>query len=539
MRRIATLGLAALVLAAGMFVQRSLAVLAEARQVWRGYYTLLIRDDAAAAPGRAAEEAAQRLRAAGFDAVVTAATARERVTTFGGYEWVAIADLPARLDPLDPRYDPYLRRVAGWFAAETRAGAAQVIYVASALPPGYFAARVGWALRHAGVRWRSADLPWPQTGMALLLFAAGAALMVGRLDPCAPRWWRLLLALPWVPLIVHGALPAAFAALPAFAAACWWAGPVMGAAPRAAGRRRGGRHAAAALLVQLGSVVALGLAAPDQPPGSGSPLALLPAADLRRVAIYLLAGGAWSVALIGAGLLGRLLPAPAAVARWRGGEASVRSVSAAQPQGTAPAGAGGGSAVAAAGRGARLRGGLVPSLALCLLGIAMVLPAGRGELIPRPLPVAAGAGFRLAELSALDTGGGRALPALSHYAAHAAYQETLQYGRPFALPAPDERVTVDHYRRGGDGRVQHAAVEVARFSDDWLQALLAAAPPASVPALLAAQGRPVAVQYAPPPTPAPPAAAAWLALTLLLAGAMLPLRRRQRGEPTQHKAEAG
>lgn len=522
MRRVATLGLAALVLAAGMFAQRSLAVLAEARQVWHGYYTLLIRDDAAAEPGRAAEEAARRLRTASFDAVVTAATARERVTTFGGYEWVAIADLPARLDPLDPRYDPYLRRVAGWFAAETRAGAAQVIYVASALPPGYFAARVGWALRHAGVRWRSADLPWPQTGLALLLFAAGAALMVGRRDPGAPRWWRLLLALPWVSLIVHGAVPAAFAALPAFAAACWWAGPVMGAAPRGPGRRRGGRHAAAALLALLGSVGVFGLAAPDQPPGSGAPLALLPGADLRRVAIYLLAGGAWSAALIGAGLLCRLLPAPAAVARLRGGWASGR--------------------VAAAGLGARLPGALVPSLALCLLGIAMVLPAGGSALLPRPLPVAAvaaGAGFRLAELPPLDTGGARALPALSHYAAHAAYQETLQYGRPFALPAPDERVTVDHYRRGGDGRVQYAAVEMARFSDDWLQALLATAPPASVPALLAAQGRPVAAQYAPPPAPAPPAAAAWLALTLLLAGAMLPLRRRQRGEPAQHKAEAG
>lgn len=528
MRRIATLGLAALVLAAGMLVQRSLAALAEARQVWRGYYTLLIWDDSAAEPGAAAE-AAHRLRAAGFDAVVTAATARERVTTFGGYEWVAIADLDARLDPLDPRYDPYLRRVAGWFAAETRAGAAQVIYVASALPPGYFAARVGWALRHGGVRWRSADLPWPQTGLALLLFVAGAALMVGRRDACAPRWWRLLLALPWVPLIVHGALPAAFAALPAFAAACWWAGSVMGAAPRGPGRRRGGRHAAAALLALLGSVAVLALAAPDQPPGSGMPLALLPGADLRRVAIYLLAGGAWSAALTGAGLLCRLLPAPAAVARLRGGKASGGSAS----------GAGDGSAVAAAGLGARLPGGFVPSLALCLLGIAMVLPAGGSELLPRPLPVAAGAGFRLAELPALNTGGARALPALSHYAAHAAYQETLQYGRPFALPGPDERVTVDHYRRGGDGRVQHAEVEVARFSDDWLQALLAAAPPASVPALFAAQGRPVAAQYGPPPAPAPPAAAAWLALTLLLAGAMLPLRRRQRGEPTQRKAEAG
>ena len=225
-RYIATLGLAAGVLLAGLLIQRSLAAFAEARQVWRGYYTLLIREgpDAvggADAAGGAAAQAAQLLRAAGFGTVVSAETASERVTTFGGYQWVAIAELAARLDPLDPRYDPYLRGAADWFAAETRAGAARIVYVASSLPPGYFAARLGWALRRGGFGWRSADLPWPRVALAVLLFAAGAAFQVGRRDPCSPRWWRLLLALPWVPVVVHGALPAAFAALPAYLVGAW------------------------------------------------------------------------------------------------------------------------------------------------------------------------------------------------------------------------------------------------------------------------------------------------------------------------------
>ena len=517
-RYIATLGLAAGVLLAGLLIQRSLAVFAEARQVWRGYYTLLIREDPGAAGGaaaaaHAAAQAAQLLRAAGFGAVVSAETARERVTTFGGYQWVAIAELAARLDQLDPRYDPYLRGAADWFAAETGAGAARIVYVASSLPPGYFAARLGWALRGGGFGWRIADLPWPRVALAVLLFAAGAALQIGRRDPCSPRWWRLLLALPWAPIVVHGALPAALAALPAYLVCAWLAGPVMGAA-RQPWRGRW-RPALAALAVLLG-VVILGLAAPDRPAGGGgSSFALLPARDLRSMAVYLLAGSVWSAALICAGL----------TVRWLAAAGARRRPALHRPALRRPALRGRDARRwSPRRRGGRRCGGFGASV-VGLIGLAMVLAGGRGELIPRPVPAAAGAGFRLAELPALGAGGAGGLPAFSHYAAHAAYQETLQFGRPFALPAPGERVLVDQYRRGQDARVRHAAVEVARFSDRWLQAVLAAAPRASLPALFVAQGRPVAARHGAPAAPAPAAAAAWLLLTLLAAGSLLGRRR--------------
>lgn len=517
MRYIATLGLAAGVLLAGLLIQRSLAVFAEARQVWRGYYTLLIREDpgagGAAAAAHAAAQAAQLLRAAGFGAVVSAETARERVTTFGGYQWVAIAELAARLDQLDPRYDPYLRGAADWFAAETGAGAARIVYVASSLPPGYFAARLGWVLRGGGFGWRIADLPWPRAGLAVLLFAAGAALQIGRRDPCSPRWWRLLLALPWAPIVVHGALPAAFAALPAYLVCAWLAGPVTGAA-RQPWRGRW-RPALAALAVLLG-VVILGLVTPDRPAGDGGSFALLPARDLRSMAVYLLAGSVWSAALICAGL----------AVRWLAAAGARRRPALHRPALRRPALRGRDARRWSPRRRAGRRcGGFGAGSVVGLIGLAMALAGGRGELIPRPVPAAAGAGFSLAELPALDAGGAGALPAFSHYAAHAAYQETLQFGRPFALPAPGERVLVDQYRRGRDGRVRHAAVEVARFSDRWLQAVLAAAPRAGLPALFVAQGRPVAARRGAPAAPAPGAAAAWLLLTLLAAGSLLGRRR--------------
>ena len=532
MRHVATLALAAGVLVAGTSMLGSLVMLAEALQVWRGYYTLIIEEDRAAGPGAPYRSLVQRLHAAGFGTVVTAQTAAERVTTFDGYERVAVADLAARLDRLDPRYDPYLRRVADWFTTETEAGAARLAYVASSLPPGDFVVRVGRALWDSGLRWRIAELPWERAGAALLLFAAAAVLQIGRRDPCAPRWWRLLLALPWALLVVHGEFPAALVAVPAYLAGAWLAGPVAAAA-RQPWRGRWG--SSVTLLAVLLAVVVLGAGGPELAARSGVPWpAGLPARELRRMAVYLIAGGLWTTALTCAGLTVRWLAAAAnrlrAAARnrpWRG------------------------STPAATGARRRLSG-LGSSAVVCLTGVAVLLAAARGEPVPRPLALPSGAGFTLAELPAAgpaepprslrdpddheNGAGGSArwppladeppgLPVISHYVAHAAYQETLQFGRPFAVPAPDERVTVDQYRRGQDGRVVHEAVEVVRFSERWLQATLAAVPGVSLPALLVAQGGPVRARHGPPPPMARDEVTAWIVLTLLLAAAAIGRRR--------------
>ena len=505
MRQVATLGLAAGVLIGGLLVLHSVVTLAAAGQVWRGYYTVLIQQRIApgepgAAPAPAPPQVAQRLRAAGFASVVSAATASERITTFAGYERVAVADLAARLDQLDPRYDPYLRRVGDWFTTETRAGSAQLVYVASSLPPGYFAARLGWALRNGDLRWSIAELPLPRVGLALLLFAAAVALQTWRRDPCSPRWWRLLLALPWALIILHGELPAAFVAVPAYLAGAWLAGPIAGAVRQPWRGRWGAAVAAPAVLL---GVVALGAVMWEPSARAGAPLlAMLPARDLGRMAHYLITGGLWFAALTVAGLTARWLAPAGAWLRAAAGGRRRRSAAAAAP--------------------ARRRlGGFGSSVVVCLTGISLLLGAPRGAPVPRPLPVAAGPGFTLAALPALGVLGAGELPAFSYYVAHAAYQETLQFGRPFGLPAPGERVTMDQYRRGRDGRVLHATVAVAHFSDRWLQATLAALPDASLPALLVAQGRPVAARIGPPVPPTRSQRLAWIVLTLLLAGAMI------------------
>ncbi len=105
---------------------------------------------------------------------------------------------------------------------------------------------------------------------------------------------------------------------------------------------------------------------------------------------------------------------------------------------------------------------------------------------------------------------------LADYVTHLAYQQTLPVGRPYRLPAPGERVTVDDYRRTPDGRVAVEQREVARFTEQWLAGALADAAPGSVAALLAAQGGLVAARHAPPAVPPPHARVLWTVLTVLL-----------------------
>ena len=519
MRHIATLALAAGVLIAGTSMLGSRVVFAEALQVWRGYYTLIIEEGRAAGSGAPYQSLVQRLHAAGFGTVVTAQTAGERVTTFDGYERVAVADLAARLDRLDPRYDPYLRRVADWFTTETEVGAARLAYVASSLPPGDFALRVGRALWDSGLRWRIAELPWERAAAALLLFAAAAVLQIWRRDPASPRWWRLLLALPWALLVVHGELPAALVAVPAYLAGAWLAGPVAAAARQPWHGRW--RFSTTLLAVLLAGVV-LGAAGPDLAArGRVSWPEGLPVRELQRLAVYLITGGLWTAGLTCAGLTVRWLAAAAA---------RLRAAPRPRPRH--------GSTPVAPGVRRRLSG-LGSSVVVCLTGVAVLLAAARGDPVPRPLAFPSGTGFTLAGLPAVGPLEPRGLPVISHYVAHAAYQETLQFGRPFGVPAPGERVTLDHYRRGQDGRVVHEAVEVVRFSERWLQATLAAVPRVSLPALLVAQGGPVAARHGLPPPMARDEATAWIVLTLLLAAGTIGRRRLPKpGRPAVAAAAA-
>ncbi|HET6486461.1 MAG TPA: hypothetical protein VFH83_08570, partial [Spirochaetia bacterium] len=75
-------------------------------QPWRRYHTILVRSDSQGPDGM--EGLVRRLKAAAGPGVVTELTAPVDFWDFSGVATVAYARLDSRLDPLDPRRDPYL-----------------------------------------------------------------------------------------------------------------------------------------------------------------------------------------------------------------------------------------------------------------------------------------------------------------------------------------------------------------------------------------------------------------------------------------------
>ena len=366
------------------------------------------------------------------------------------------------------------------------------MYVTSSLPPASFAAHAARAISGTGVRWQIAGLPWRGLALALLLYVAAAAALIVPRRGAAPRGWRAVLALPWLFLVAQGGLGAAFAAIPAYLAVTRLAGcavPASAAPPRPA--RRGGPRWAVRAVFGGGLVVAAAVAAVlGTATAAGSPGAVI----ARCLAI----GSVWSAALAACAAVARARPVPR---RTQGNRAAETASAASRPP-----------------LAARLCG----AAALAAAGAALVAPAGDRVHVPRPDPPAAGEPVTLAAMARAPAGDG--LPALADYATHVAYQQTLAVGRPYRLPAPGERVTVDHFRRTADGRVVREQREVVRFTEDWLAAVLADAPDGSVASLLAAQGRLLAARRGPPAPRARGEVALWIAVALLLCvGAIDPL----------------
>jgi hypothetical protein len=77
---------------------------------------------------------------------------------------------------------------------------------------------------------------------------------------------------------------------------------------------------------------------------------------------------------------------------------------------------------------------------------------------------------------------------------HAAFQETMAFGRPWKLPVRDERVYVREFAANpATGAIVARPRAVKVFDARWLQSVRDRAPAGSLEALLFAQGRPVAV----------------------------------------------
>jgi hypothetical protein len=457
----------------------SLALDTAAHGLWRGYLTLVTGE------GVDYRGALARL---GVRTWVDAREAKAAFTVFHGLEQVRVADLEGRFDPLDPRFDPYMRSLGAWFDA---GGGWSVAYVRLDRPAPLLTAGLLVTLPGYGSRWSIADRA-PAAGIVSLIAAALLVVVFGMARPqdrAATAAMALALA-GWAPALSRGS-PFDLAVFLLLATS--WA-----------------RGLAAALDAARAALAPGGAVRMPPPPR----LAPFGAAAALAVAARL-AAGASLPALAALAALAAIFPAATllAVAVERAGASTrphpvfqpLRLVSRRGDEEPAP-------------RSVRLLGLLPLGLAVA----ALALGTGRAPhlRVPAPDRIAGARSYTWPVLERLWTEGAASpLPDLADYVVHIAYQEALPYGRPYGFPVGD--VVLPTYAAGrGPRGVQGNDELVIRYDDFWLSRALGDPVAGSVERLLLDQRSPVRVKYR-SLGDASPGLLLWNGLLIALCGALV------------------
>jgi hypothetical protein len=468
-------------LAAGFFLAACLASFLPAGwladRIWKGYYTVSFSGSA-----RLGELLQELQRQPGVPAVVSRYTARVSVNTFSGYEQIPLHRLADRLDPADPRLDPYLRSAGNYFSQPASGGSSELAYVRTERGPLFLALRLARLLSGAAVRFRVLELD-PLSSLLRAAFAAAAGwLLIRRMPRSSPRLLLALGLLPWLLRAGAGEARDLFAFF--FLYPLWLRASILAMnRPAAAerGRRRPARRRRAGLGLQWARFGHQAVLA-----GAAAAVMVLVAPGFRHLTGSALAAAADLFLLA-------LFPLAAALRNKPEGHRPFRAV---------PILSSGAPRLLSGSRPARTYWHYTPAAwALPMLLAALPLASVpvlwlakylRGQEAPSLQAGGSGsAAFSWAALSRLPlTSDSDGLPHLADFVAHRAFQESLGFNRPYSLPHPDERLYLSTYlpAGGGNGILQSSRV-VKRFSDSWLRMALASAPPGSLQRLLLDQGR--------------------------------------------------
>jgi len=389
--------------------------------LWRGYYTLLVPEQARLA------EVEARLEAAGFE-TVSAWNARLQFTDFSGLANVTVADLLQRLDPSDPRLDPYMMGAAALF----HAGHDHVIYVkarAGLLPT---EVKAGSVL--SGIPWRLADSSAVAQVGGVVLLILGALLAMTQLENRRRLFVVHAVGLvPWIALAATGAVLLVVSSLLLYAGWALIVGRGLAALDEWLSYRRfDAKGLATGVGVTATAVLAvcvLGVGKPGFVVAAGIAFA----ADLSVAALLV-------AARLGASRTrAHRLFVPVAVTR--------RCLPANRE---------------------RLSIGAIAGLFLLVQGAPLLGSiCAPSERLPTPVSYRGVNGWSesaLARLWAKDGSG--ALPDAASYVAHRAYQASLTYGYPYAFPTPNEKVALASFKRNG-GRIHEAPAVVERLGPGW------------------------------------------------------------------------
>ena len=423
-----------------------------ATRAWRGYDTLLL------SPREAAAGRLSRVADALGPGVVSELGAPVTFWDFTGIASVPYAQLDGRIDPRDPRHDPYMDGLAGLFRAPGPGGEAwHVLYVPARRPAPIDYLKVAAVLGSARGGWRLLEfdpLFTVASVASLLVVAFLLARQNVRTDPARAATAAAAVLL-WVPYLLCGGVARLAVALLLFLS--WFRSVDLLAAMKAWDER---------LVTELRGALSFFLAL-----AGGAFVVMIPAGGFHSGELIALAGPvAGSVLLAVALVLYQRRPP-----RRRRKFDPVPIIRPSVP-GPAP----------------------VPAALLVSIGSLLVcalLALARGIPVPTPIGVPGVGDFSWDSLRRLSHATVSArLPDASDLVTHESFQETLAFGRTWGMPRQDERVYIREFLIGpGTSSIIATERRVKVFDSTWLASCFRDAPPGSITAMFLAQARPMAV----------------------------------------------
>ncbi len=418
-------------------------------RVWRGYDTLLVR-----AGGPADSRLEQAVKHLG-PGVVGQHTTTVDFYDFSSSARARLADLPRRLDPLDPRRDPYIDGMAGYFSVTSGEADFHVAYI----PARWSAPRLFIALARmlgpwGSGAWRLVEFDPAEKLLSVASAIAFAFLLASGSRRRGPLAFVMTTSALWIPAILAGG--------PGILALClillfFW-GPLLRARLASSGPEalpeKLRKPFIACSVISAASIAIFSFLN-----GSSASEVMQPAAPfLCTLLLFLFAPAFLSTARRKSPVFS---PIPLL---WQGngdGKGRQRAL----------------------------------SVALFAIAGVVLVPLARGGAFPAPLRVIGVRSFSWDAVTRLrHTAGPDRLPDFSDLVAHEAYQQTLGFGKAWHYPVRDERI----YRRDylvdpATGTVSARLQTVKTFNSTWLASVIDHPEPGSLEALLRWQGRPVAV----------------------------------------------
>ncbi len=428
--------------------------------LWRGYYTLMVRE------GSDAQRRAGNLsgRLSWNWPIVSRDTASVLFNDFSSLERVEISEIASRLDPADPRYDPYLKGIAAYFSPTGTQEGWQLLYVPSRGSVLSLFFRLTLLMGLPGARtWRLLDLDLIKAAVSLVCSACCAVLFSIQL--VKKRRYLSILAflfvLAWLPMLFSGGAGVLCVFL--VLSLTWF--PLLGDCARyaeeASSRDSRWKNTTSGEIAE-------------------KLFRFFMIASILPAAYCLLLGRSPRIvyAFVGAVLPSMLLlVVPFPLQRIR--KAKKRRSKA---------------------RDGMLHGFSAALLAIAVLGSAAVvaLQVFRYSGLPATRAEARSPGIRWDWLHAEGQGvGDGSLPSFAGAVAHAAFLEGFQYGREFGMPREGERVVLREFDAvPGTAALRERSVTVAEFDSAWLLEVAARAQPGSLERMLLDQGGLVGVSAA-------------------------------------------